>query len=160
MNDRSQITPVTFNEATGKFNFELPCPVCDNLLLSYYNKKGMALCHSSKEELENFRQKLILFNDDIQADHSERKEALQRKMIAALFFAVFICLFVYTNDFFSEGQFYRWLFNFSTVLVLIAMYKIAVKYLLGICDHTDTTRLQRDLDLIVIHNRIRDEFSC
>jgi hypothetical protein len=160
MNDRSQITPVTFNEATGKFNFELPCPVCDNLLLSYDNKKGMALCHSREDELENFRQKLILLNDDIQADHSERKEALQSKMIAALFFAVFISLIVYTNDFFSEGLFHRWLFSFSAVLVLIGMYKIAVRYLFGMGNHTDTTRLQRDLDLIIIHNRIRDEFSC
>ena len=81
-------------------------------------------------------------------------------MIAALFFAVFICLFVYTNDFFSEERFYRWIFNFSTVLMLIGLYKIAVKYLFGMGNHTDTTRLQRDLELIEIHNRIRDEFSC
>lgn len=84
MNDLPLITTVIFNKATHKFNLELPPSVCDNLLLSYYNKKGMTLCHSSKEELENFRQKLILLNDDIQADHSERKEALQRKLIAAL----------------------------------------------------------------------------
>jgi hypothetical protein len=29
MNDYSPITPVTFNEATRKFNFELPLSVCD-----------------------------------------------------------------------------------------------------------------------------------
>jgi hypothetical protein len=120
----------------------------------------MTLCHSNKIKLVNFRQKLISLNDDIQADRSDRKEALQRKMIAALFFGIFICLFVYTNNFFSEEQYYRWLFNFTTILVLIGMYKIAVKYLFGIGNHTDTARLQRDLDLIVIHNRIRDEFSC
>jgi hypothetical protein len=65
----------------------------------------MTLCHSSKDELENFRQKLIRLNDDIQADHSERKEAPQRKMIAALFFAVFICLFVTPMIFSAEGGF-------------------------------------------------------
>jgi len=81
-------------------------------------------------------------------------------MIAALFFALFICLFVYTNDFFNDGRFHRWLFNFVTIVLLFALYKIVVKYLLGMGNHTDTTRLQHDLDLIVIHNRIRDEFTC
>jgi hypothetical protein len=160
MNTHSQITPVTFNRATRKFDFELPPLVCDSLLLTHYNKTGITLCHRNKDELENFRQKLIILYDKMEANHSERRAALQRKMIAAFFFAVFFCLFVYTNDFFSDGRFYRWLFNFATLLVLITMYKMAVKYLFGMGNHTDTTRLQRDLDLLVIHNRIRDEFFC
>jgi hypothetical protein len=105
MNDLSQITPVTFNEATRKFSFELPPSVCDNMLLSYYNKKGITLCHSNKDELENFRREVIGLNHEIEANRNEGRISKQRKMTAALFCAVFICLFVYTNDFFSEGRF-------------------------------------------------------
>jgi hypothetical protein len=160
MNDQSPITPVIFDEAARKFNFELRPSACDKLLLTWYNEKGITICHSDKNELEAFRQELITLNDSAEANHSERKRAVQRKMIGALLFAVFVCLFVYTNDFFSGGRFYRWFFNFAAILMLFALYKIAVKYLFGRGNYGDTARLQRDLELLVIHNRIRDEFSC
>lgn len=160
MNDHTPITPVTFNEATRKFTFQLPPAVCDHLQLPHFNKNGLALCHSDSEELESFREKLLSLNDSAEVKYMEWKKALQRKIIAALFFIVFVCLCIYANKFFGDGQFYRWLFNFVAVLVLIAMYKITAKYLLGKQGHTDTTRLQRDLDLLVIHNRVRDEFTC
>ncbi|MDB5151108.1 MAG: hypothetical protein JWQ57_5128 [Mucilaginibacter sp.] len=160
MNDHSQITPVTFNEATRKFNFELRPSACGNLLLTYYNQMGITLCHSDKNELDAFRQKLISLNDGIDANHSERRGSKQRKMIAALLIAVFVCLFVYSNDFVGDALFYRWLFNFGTILILFILYKIAVKYLFGKNDYAEASRLQRDLDLLVIYNRIRDEFSC
>lgn len=155
-----QLTPVIFNEATRTFQFRLHPSGCHNLLLSSHDPKGIMLCHGNQNELEKFRRRLIRLNDDLEANHLEKRKVMQRKIIAAVLFAIFICLYVYTNDLLSNEQFYRWLFSFITILVLLALYKIAVKYLLGTGDLPDPARLKRDLDLIIIHNRIRDEFSC
>jgi hypothetical protein len=45
MNDQSPITPVIFNEATRKFQFQLLPPGCHNLLLSNHDLKGIMLYH-------------------------------------------------------------------------------------------------------------------
>lgn len=160
MNDQSPTTPVIFNEATRTFQFQLLPSGCHNLLLSNDDPNGIMLCHRNKDELEKFRKKLISLNDDLVTNRHEKSKAIQKKMIAAALFAVFICFYVYANDFFSGGQLYRWLFSFITILVLIVLYKIAVKHLFGTVELRDPARLQCDLDLIIIHNRIRDEFPC
>jgi hypothetical protein len=129
MNDDSQITPVIFNEATRAFNFQLPPSACDNVLLSHFNKKGLTLCHSNNDELETFRQKLITLTDKAKANVIDRRRAGQRKMVVTLFFAVLICVFVYTSDFFGKKLFHRWLFNFITIFLLFAMNKNAPSYL-------------------------------
>lgn len=160
MNNQMQITAVMFNEAASAFYIELPPLVCDNLLLSCDHKKGITLCHSSKLELENFREKLIGLHDGVLVNRDKSRRRMRRKVLAALFLISSVCFLVFTRDLFSGGLFYHWLFNFVLILVWFGLYKAAAKFLFvrGVDD--GTSRLQQDLDLIIIHNRIRDEFTC
>ncbi|MDN5285172.1 MAG: hypothetical protein JWR38_1446 [Mucilaginibacter sp.] len=153
---------ISYNATTRKFCFSLPTSVCDNLLLSYSESKEVTLCHRQREKLEELSLTITRYNHA--AETFNRKESIVRRWkitIAVIILNCICILMLFKNAIIKVYPWFQCPLYIGLIIIgIICLCSIFISYLFPGLRNSKTDTLERRLELIELHRRIKEDFSC
>lgn len=138
----------------------VPKSICDNLLLSHVGGEGLLLCNKDERLLEELKTKILFENQKALIRYRKLHAKRRSKLILGFTVALVICILIVFEKDIIPGEAYRWPFNIAaTMLMGGCLYFIFMSYV-TIGQLRGAGSLADDLDLILLHRDIRENFQC